>query len=173
MVDENLIGQLDKLDEGLDAELNELFAGGFGETAVDSLISDEEEEYKAGTILKGKIVGWAGDDVVVDVGLKSEGIIPVEEWDDKSEIEVGDEVDVWLDLIEADNGLVQLSKRKADRQLNWQRISETSNEGDMVKGKVMRKIKGGLLVDIGVPVFLPASQVDIRPSWRHWRVHRQ
>src|SRR5690606_16974973 len=102
------------------------------------------------------------DDVIIDVGLKSEGVVPINEWDDRSAIDPGDMVDVWLETVESDTGLVQISKRKADRILNWQRIVETANEGDTVRGKVMRKIKGGLLVDIGVPVFLPASQVDIR-----------
>ena len=82
----------------------------------------------------------AGDDVVVDVGLKSEGVIPANEWDDVSEVDPGDEVDVWLETIESDSGLIVLSKRKADRLLNWQRIVQTKKEGDPVRGRVMRKI---------------------------------
>jgi len=108
------------------------------------------------------VVGRAGDDIVVDVGLKSEGLIPAEEWDDSGSVEPGDEVQVWLETVESDSGHIIISKRKADRILNWQRILTYKKEGNSVEGRVMRKIKGGLLVDIGYPVFLPASQVDIR-----------
>ena len=76
------------------------------------------------------------------------------EWQDKSQLDIGDEIDVWLESVESDSGLVQLSKRKADRMLSWQRIVATTNEGDEVTGRVMRKIKGGLLVDIGTHVAL-------------------
>src|SRR5262249_26289191 len=79
-----------------------------------------------------------------------------------SEVKPGEVIDVLLEGLEGEGGLIQLSKRKADRMLAWQRIVDTTKEGDVVEGKVTKKIKGGLLVDIGVPVFLPASQVDIR-----------
>ncbi len=164
MVDQNLISELDTDTEGqsLSAELAAMFAQGRGEEQVNSLIDQEANEFKPGTILKGHVVGRAGDDIVVDVGLKSEGLVPVGEWQDGSAVEVGDCVEVWLENVESDSGHVILSKRKADRIINWHRIVETKNEGDGVEGRVMRKIKGGLLVDIGYPVFLPASQVDIR-----------
>ena len=79
-----------------------------------------------------------------------------------SQVDIGDVIEVLVEEIESETGLIQVSKRRADRILNWKRIVETTHEGDDVKGRVLRKIKGGLLVDIGVPVFLPASQVDIR-----------
>jgi small subunit ribosomal protein S1 len=139
-----------------------MIGGDTSDTAIAATMEETVGTFSAGTIIKGRVVDIVGDDVVVDVGLKSEGIIPLNEWDDKSAVDAGDEIDVWLESVESDSGLVQLSKRKADRILNWQRIVQTANEGDEVKGRVMRKIKGGLLVDIGVPVFLPASQVDIR-----------
>jgi small subunit ribosomal protein S1 len=161
MVDYNLIGELDSEGVGLEAELEEVFGGDFMDT-LDEVLEKEADEFTPGTVLKGRIVGRAGDDVVVDVGLKSEGLIPPGEWDENSAIEVGDEVSVWLDTVESDSGHIVLSKRKADRIINWQNIVATKNEGDTVEGRVMRKIKGGLLVDIGYPVFLPASQVDIR-----------
>ena len=162
MVNHNLISELDAATDEMDAALEGLGGEGGDDVTVGSMLQMQSDTLKAGTLLKGRIVGTAGDDVVVDVGLKSEGVIPQNEWEDKSEIEVGDDVDVWLDTIESDSGLIVLSKKKADRLLNWQRIVETNEEGDSVTGRVMRKIKGGLLVDIGVPVFLPASQVDIR-----------
>ncbi len=162
MVDFNLIAELDSAGGGLDEELNRLFGAADNQAQLSRITGEQDEEYKPGTILKGTIVGRAGDDVVVDVGLKSEGLIPAEEWDDPSAIEPGDEVQVWLETVESDSGHIVVSKRKADRILNWQRLVSSKNEGDPVEGRVMRKIKGGLLVDIGYPVFLPASQVDIR-----------
>jgi len=164
MVDYNLISTLDDADGGLDAEVSRVFGDrGMDDSVLETLVGEQaSDELSPGTILKGRIIGRAGDDVVVDVGLKSEGIIAISEWDDRSGIDIGDEIDVYLDNIESESGIIELSKRKADRIINWNQIIQTSKEGDVVKGKVMRKIKGGLLVDIGVPVFLPASQVDVR-----------
>ena len=162
MVNFNLIADLDAVGQGIDAELDALFVGTDVASTVEKGGEAESDALRPGSILKGTIVGRAGDDIVVDVGLKSEGLIPAEEWDDSGSVEVGDEVQVWLDAVESDSGHILLSKRKADRLLNWQKIISNKKEGDMVSGRVMRKIKGGLLVDIGYPVFLPASQVDIR-----------
>ena len=114
-------------------------------------ISASIAECKAETILKGRVVGISGNEVVVDVGLKSEGYVPLYEWEDPSEIVVGDEIEVLLEQIESDTGVILLSKRKADRIRGWERILKDCNEGDKVSGRCMRKIKGGLLVDIGVP----------------------
>ena len=162
MVDQNLISELDLDGVQLQADLDAMFQGVDTDAAVGTMIGEQNDEYRAGSILTGRIVGRAGDDIVVDVGLKSEGLIPVGEWEDASSIDIGDEVQVWLETVESDSGHIVLSKRKADRILNWQKIVDSKNEGDTVRGRVMRKIKGGLLVDIGYPVFLPASQVDIR-----------
>jgi len=162
MVDQNLIAELDSGGLGCDAELESFLADAQATVLVSTMVDTKEESLKPGSIFKGIVIGKAGDDIVVDVGLKSEGLIPAEEWDDPSVIEPGDEIQVWLDAVESDSGHIVLSKRKADRLLNWQRIVASRKEGDTVDGRVMRKIKGGLLVDIGYPVFLPASQVDIR-----------
>ena len=113
-------------------------------------------------VIKGRVVSISGDYVIVDVGLKSEGQIPKEEFDDAGGVTPGDEVEVLLEELEDSNGDIVLSKRKADRIRGWEQLLQTKKEGDVVEGKVLRKIKGGLLVDIGVPVFLPASQVDVR-----------
>jgi len=115
-----------------------------------------------GTILTGRVLSVQGDDVVIDVGYKSEGAVPLQEFEDPSRVEPGQTVEVLLDAVEDDAGLIVLSKRKADRIRGWEKVIAEHEEGDVVKGRVMRKIKGGLLVDIGVPAFLPASQVDIR-----------
>ena len=163
MVDQNLIAELDTDGGGLDVELAKLFDDAGSDLLVEKMIDRHNEEFRPGSILKGFVVGRAGDDIVIDVGLKSEGLIPAEEWDDNGgAVEVGDEIQVWLDAVESDSGHIVLSKRKADRILNWERLISNKKEGDPVEGRVMRKIKGGLLVDIGYPVFLPASQVDIR-----------
>jgi len=162
MVDYNLIADLDSTGTDMDTEMSTIFGDASGDEAIGGLIDTQNEEFRAGTILTGHVVGRAGDDIVVDVGLKSEGLIPTEEWENGATPDVGDEVKVWLDAVESDSGHIVLSKRKADRLINWQKIVECKKEDDIVEGRVMRKIKGGLLVDIGYPVFLPASQVDIR-----------
>ena len=157
MVDYNLISDLALDDAETNALLNEA-----SEDGLDELLSGELADFTSGTILTGKIVGYAGDDVVIDVGFKSEGLVDKNEFDDTNDISVGDEIEVLLEGLDPVSGDIQLSKRKADRIRGWERIITEKEEGDEVEGKVMRKIKGGLLVDIGVPVFLPASQVDIR-----------
>ena len=158
MVDETLIASLGIADEDAQALLDAAFGG----ASMDSLLSDQVSDLQPGKLIKGRVIGFSGDEVVVEVGLKSEGLIPRDEFSNMPELKIGDTVDVLLESVEGDGGLIQLSKRKADRQIAWQRIVDTTKEGDDVEGTVMRKIKGGLLVDIGVPVFLPASQVDIR-----------
>ena len=162
MIDETLIASLGIGDDEAQAMLNEAYPEQLAQGDMESLIGEQIGGFSPGKLIKGTIVGFVGDDVVVEVGLKSEGLINKQEFGDISELKIGDKIDVLLEAIEGNDGIVQLSKRKADRMLNWQRIIDTTREGDVVEGTVMRKIKGGLLVDIGVPVFLPASQVDIR-----------
>jgi small subunit ribosomal protein S1 len=120
------------------------------------------DSHLPGTILKGKIVTQIGNDVIVEVGLKSEGVVDAAEFDDPSQLVPGTEIEVLIEETDSESGLILLSKHKADRIRGWETLINTKKEGDAVKGKVVRRIKGGLLVDIGVPVFLPASQVDIR-----------
>ena len=162
MVDKNLISQLDvDLDQASVMIADEL-GQAVAEGDMDGLLADQLQHLQPGTILRGKVIGRVGDDFLLEIGLKSEGILDKHEFDDPSQVEVGDTVEVYLEDIEGDTGTVLISKRRADRIRGWEKIVETKSEGDQVTGKVMRKIKGGLLVDIGVPVFLPASQVDIR-----------
>ena len=162
MVDANLIRDINISDEDIDAQLKEAFGEDFGEQTLSDAVSSALGQFGVNKVMKARVVGLAGSEVILDVGLKSEGIVDTNEWEDPAQIRVGDEVEVLLEEVESDTGMVVVSKRRADRILNWRRIVETCNEGDNVKGRVLRKIKGGLLVDIGVPVFLPASQVDIR-----------
>ncbi len=170
MVDFNLINSLGSLDEDIDAAVATALPDAVshndkGELEMDFLKlikRDEVQDFTPGAIIKGRISSTVGDDFVVELGLKSEGVLEKGEFDDPTAVKVGDEVRVLLEDVEGDTGLVKISKRKADRIINWEAIMKSKKEGDPVHGKVTKKIKGGLLVDIGVPVFLPASQVDIR-----------
>ena len=163
MVDHNLLRDLEIPEEQIDQELAAAFGEDTNDEALAAALDRKSENFSPGSILKGRVAGMAGTDaVIIDVGLKSEGVVQLHEWDDPHSVDIGDEVEVLLEAVESDIGTVVLSKRKADRIRGWERIISTRTEGDEVSGKVMRKIKGGLLVDIGVPVFLPASQVDIR-----------
>lgn len=113
-----------------------------------------------GEILSGKIVEISKDFVIVDVGLKSEGLIPIAEFGDPSELELGNDVEVYLDQTEGDDGQIVLSRDKARRQRQWEYILSNCKEGSIIQGKVVRKVKGGLMVDIGMEAFLPGSQID-------------
>src|SRR3954453_9929750 len=162
MVDFNLIHSLGNLDAEVDTAVIDALGA---EAAADMgklIQGDEVQDFTAGAIIKGKVSGMAGDDFIVELGLKSEGILERSEFDEPENVKPGDEVRVLLEDVEGDTGLVKISKRKADRIINWEAIMKAKKEGDPVSGKVTKKIKGGLLVDIGVPVFLPASPVDIR-----------
>ncbi len=162
MVDRNLIASLQVDDEQAEQMVVDAFGDRFKEQRMDGLIQERIGDLSPGTILPGKVIGRAGPDFLVEIGLKSEGVLDRDEFDSPEDVEIGDTVEVLLESLESDDGMVQISKRKADRIRGWERLLTTAKEGDVVEGRVMRKIKGGLLVDIGVPVFLPASQVDVR-----------
>jgi len=161
MVDRNLASKLGLSEDTLEQQVNELFGKEESEF-LENVLQKKVDSRLPGTILKGTIVSQIGNDVIVEVGLKSEGVVDAGEFDTPDEIMPGKEVEVLLEDTDSESGLILLSKRKADGIRGWERIITTKKEGDVVKGKVIRRIKGGLLVDIGVPVFLPASQVDIR-----------
>jgi len=160
MVDRNIIKQLGSSNEQIEKQVDELFTQEHSEL-LNEMLDKKIDALAPGTIITGKIVTKLGNDVIVELGLKSEGIVDAAEFDDHDEIVPGKEIEVLLEEVDAEGGIL-LSKRKADRIRGWERIIENNKEGDSVTGKVTRRIKGGLLVDIGVPVFLPASQVDIR-----------
>jgi len=159
MVDQQLIREIDVPDSEIEKQLAEAF-GDADESALDKAVNATLPDLDENKILQARVIGVSGSDVIVDIGLKSEGLVDLGEFDGPPE--PGTEINVLLEAVDDDTGMIVLSKRRADRILNWKRIVETHAEGDVVRGKVLRKIKGGLLVDIGVPVFLPASQVDIR-----------
>jgi len=125
----------------------------------DSTIKDIKE----GEVVNGRVVGVTRNDVLVDVGFKSEGIIPIEEFGLPLNIKVGDALEVYLEQIEDSNGQLILSKQKADFMRVWEKIREVHDSGGTIEGRVVRRIKGGLVVDImGVDAFLPGSQVALR-----------
>jgi len=133
-----------------------------------ALLNQKEETSGEGTvasmstgqILKGRIVEITKDFVVVDVGLKSEGLVTIGEFSDPSDLYLDNEVEVYLDQTEGEDGQIVLSREKAQRQRQWEYIVNHCKEGSIVKGKVIRKVKGGLMVDIGMEAFLPGSQID-------------
>ena len=126
------------------------------ETAGEGSVSS----MSAGQVLKGRVVEVTKDFVVVDVGLKSEGLVPIDEFTDMAELFLENEVEVLLDQAEGSDGQIVLSREKARRQRQWEYIIHHCNEGSIVQGKVIRKVKGGLMVDIGMEAFLPGSQID-------------
>ncbi|MEM8884205.1 MAG: 30S ribosomal protein S1 [Planctomycetota bacterium] len=146
-------------------ELEQKVEEAFSEAQPDAMAEHYEtavKEFEEDTILMGRVLNVVNEEVIVDIGYKSEGVIPLNEFGENADIDIGDEVEVLLDEIEDETGMIRLSKRKADRIRAWNEILKTHKEGDIVRGIVQRKIKGGLLVDVGVPVFLPASQVSLR-----------
>ena len=167
MVNRTLIRSLE--DELLEQELEMMF-GDTAETLVLESLEDANKQFDVNQIVEGKIVEINDEFVVVDVGFKSEGAIHKNEWDENEPPpEIGQTVKVLIEEVEDQHGapedvraMISLSKRKAEKIIQWEQMMLSVQEGQVVTGTVTRKIKGGLLVDIGVPVFLPASQVDIR-----------
>ncbi|MGN6725880.1 MAG: 30S ribosomal protein S1 [Tepidisphaeraceae bacterium] len=161
MVDYNLLHSLGNFDAEADAAVAQ--AMGVDTLEIDQLVGSEDLiDLAAGSIVNGRISGVSGDEFLVELGRKSESLLDKGEFDEPENVKVGDEVKVLVEDVDHDSGTVRISKRKADRIINWEGIMKSKKEGDPVSGKATKKIKGGLLVDIGVPVFLPASQVDIR-----------
>ena len=117
--------------------------------------------FAAGSIVKGVIIEVRPKEALVDIGYKSEGVISGGEFEDLKTVKVGDEIDVLIEKLEDKEGMVVLSKEKAEFKKNWERILTICNEGGTINGKVKAIVKGGLLVNIGVEAFLPASQIDI------------
>jgi len=158
MVEDKSKFNMDSEDEDMDDE------SGFGEMeqSFEDMFENSLRELHAGNVVVGTIVQVNPDSVVVDVGGKSEGVIPLSEFVGalgEEGIKVGDQFDVLIERTENESGLISLSKEKADRQKIWNALEE----GAVVDGRIISRIKGGLSVDIGVNAFLPGSQVDLRP----------
>jgi small subunit ribosomal protein S1 len=129
---------------------------------LSDLINQSFRTYQEGSIVKGRILEIKPQVVLVDIGYKSEGAIPANEFEDE-DIQIGDEIEVLLERLENDEGMVVLSKEKAAQKQNWEKIAVVFREGGLVRGKVKSVVKGGLTVNVGVEAFLPGSQIDIIP----------
>ena len=148
--------EIDKNDKSelkneIDPKVEELYANTFGDISENTLID-------------GRVVGMNDRDVLIDIGFKSEGIIDRSEFDKNELPKIGDQVEVYLEYIEDAGGNTILSKEKADFMRRWKELNDAFDSEKIIKGKVVRRIKGGLIVDLGVvQAFLPGSQVDVRP----------
>ena len=132
-----------------------------------TMFEESMRSVKPGGVVKGKVVGITATHVMIDVGYKSEGQIPLQEFldrDGKVQVQVGDEVDVFFDSSEDDNGDIILSRERAENIKIWEEIERAFREGLGVEGVILSKVKGGFNVDVGVPGFLPGSHVDVRPT---------
>ena len=142
---------------------NEKHAGDFEKLFEQSM---KEQDFRMGDVVTGTVVEVQSDYVLVDINYKSEGLIPIDEFrvvDGVRSVKPGDTVEVLIDRIENENGMIGLSKNKADMMRAWTDISKAAENEEVIEGTVIAKVKGGLEVDIGVKAFLPGSQIDLRP----------
>ncbi|MDR0533316.1 MAG: 30S ribosomal protein S1 [Verrucomicrobiales bacterium] len=130
---------------------------------IASLLDSSLQNFKEGSIIKGTILEIRSKEIVVDIGYKSEGVIGLEEFEEPETLKVGDEVEVLLERLENDEGMVVLSRQKAAQKQNWEKIVKIYNEGGTITGRVRKIVKGGLMINVGVEAFMPASQIDIIP----------
>jgi len=150
-------------------QYNDLDSEAFEDESFEALFLEREKEeaqIKEGAIVKGTIVKCDKDRVLVDIGFKSEGEIPIREFetpDGQINVQPGDVYDVLVELLEDNEGVCRLSKEKADKLKIWEEVSKACEEDQVVEGTIIARVKGGLSVDIGVKAFLPGSQVDLRP----------
>lgn len=157
----NITNEPDRLNNDTDDDFSQGAKENFEELFQESL-----RQPQVGEIVKGVVVQIDPDYVLVNIGYKSEGCIPIAEFMDENgelAIKVGDDVKVLFEKKENIRGYVVLSKKKAEREQVWEHIEEAVESGNLVEGKIIASVKGGLTVDIGVSAFLPASQVDVRP----------
>ncbi len=141
-------------------------AGGTeGESEFEKLYSESLKSFQKGTIVRGRILRVQTNAVILDLGFKSDGIIPIEQFspDEISALKAGDELEVYIDEAEDSRGNLVLSRDKARKLQAWDDLNLAYQNGTPIRGKIIGKIKGGLTVDIGVPAFLPGSQIDSRP----------
>ncbi len=137
--------------------------GGLATAQVDEMYEGSVKDFTPNAIIRGTLLRVVNEDVMVDIGYKAEGVVPLYEFEEGEEPEIGSEVEVLIEGLDENQSLYLLSMRKASRLRGWERLVQSHGEGDIIKGMATRKIKGGLLLDVeGVPVFLPASQIDIR-----------
>src|SRR3990172_8472039 len=130
-----------------------------------TLYDETFKNLKEGTVVTGEIRAIEPDGVMVDIGYKSEGMIPVEEFapEELQQLQVGQKIYIYLEEREDSEGNLILSKEKAEKMKIWKDLEGSYEKGEVVEGKILSRIKGGMIVDIGVKAFLPGSQVDLRP----------
>jgi small subunit ribosomal protein S1 len=131
---------------------------------LEALYEQTMTSFKEGEVVRGTVVEITDDFVVVDIGYKSEGAIPIHEFNDPAMLNVGEEFDVYIDVPENEDGVPILSKVKADKIKNWTQIQKVYEDDGVIKGRIVRRVKGGLKVDIGIDAFMPASQLTWRPT---------
>ncbi len=161
-----VLAMLDKADS--DVSPNPGVLHGLRNTDFEKMFEDsvKEQDFKVGDVVSGVVVEVQEEFALVDINYKSEGLISVSEFrviDGKRDVRVGDRIEVLIDRIENENGMIVLSKDKADMMRAWSDISKAAENEEVVEGIVVAKVKGGLSVDIGVKAFLPGSQIDLRP----------
>jgi small subunit ribosomal protein S1 len=142
---------------------NDGFSIGMDAAAIDAMYNNTLKDFAVGSIVPGKVLRVQDDEVLVDIGYKSEGIVDGDEFEDVEAVKVGDTIEVFLESLENDHGMVVLSKKRAEQQRKWDHIVNDCEEGSLVEGMITRAIKGGFIVDIGADAFLPGSQVDVVP----------
>jgi len=148
-------------------ELEKTGAAAGGANEFEALFEESLRTVKPGGVVKGRVVGVTSTHVLIDVGYKSEGQIPIHEFTDRDgnvTVKVGDDVDVYFDSSESEGGGIVLSRQRAENLKIWEDLEKAFNEGLGVEGQIVGKVKGGFKVDVGVPGFLPGSHVDIRPN---------
>jgi small subunit ribosomal protein S1 len=133
------------------------------EAAMEAMYDETLKNLNEGTIVSGKILSVIDGDVLIDIGYKSEGIVSVQEFTDLEEEPIGQEVEVFLEQLEDNDGMIVLSKRRAVQQRAWDYVVNECEEGSLVEGTIKNIVKGGFIVDVGVDAFLPGSQLDVVP----------
>ena len=136
---------------------------GAPKTSMEALYEASLQHIKEGEIVEGRVIDVRENEVIVDIGYKSEGLIPVAEFKSADEVKPGDRIEVLIEKLEDDHGMVVVSKRRAEQQRNWDRVLANYQEGGTIKGAIKGRVKGGLIVDVGVDAFLPGSQLDVVP----------
>jgi len=138
-----------------------------GPSEFEAMFEESLRAVKPGGVVKGRVVGITATHVLIDVGYKSEGQIPIQEFTDREgnvQVKVGDDVDVFFDSSESEGGGIVLSRQRAENLKLWEELEKAFNENRPVEGRIVGKVKGGFKVDLGVAAFLPGSHVDIRPN---------
>ena len=164
--------QIDYLNPKLFEDIRTVDINDLLSNADESLVKDEVKDQYLGSIsdisenqvLSGRVIGMNEKDILIDIGFKSEGIIDRSEFPEDAIPQIGDQIDVYLEYLEDRNGNLVLSKEKADFMRNWKEIRKYYDTGEIFSCKIIKRIKGGMIVDInGLPGFLPGSQIDVRP----------